>query len=211
MAGCDIVWEIRTPRASSHRVNLYPQTTCFYRVLTKFMDQRAERGLPWDKRASCPSDLRRWGQGRGAYRTLSEWGGGTGSPGSPISGEQRCHLWAWLPGYKAKRDIPWFGKLAPLDKVQSHIWRLSDPQIIRPAKGRNWLLPNHLKPVGHWIKLKLKRGVPTVARWKQIGPVSMRRQVWSLSPLSGLRILHCHELWCGSWVWLGSWVAVAVV
>ena len=29
--------------------------------------------------------------------------------------------------------------------------------------------------------------------------------------LSGLRIQHCHELWCRSQMWLGSRVAVAVV
>ena len=35
--------------------------------------------------------------------------------------------------------------------------------------------------------------------------------VRSLASLSGLRIGHCHELWCSSKAWLGSSVAVAVV
>ena len=39
-------------------------------------------------------------------------------------------------------------------------------------------------------------GVPIVAQWKQIWLVSMRTQVRSLASLSGLRIPHCHELWC---------------
>ena len=38
----------------------------------------------------------------------------------------------------------------------------------------------------------------------------MRFRVQSLASLSGLRIQHCHELWCGSQTQLGSHVAVAV-
>jgi len=40
--------------------------------------------------------------------------------------------------------------------------------------------------------------------------VSMRMQVQSLTLLRGLKIQHCHELWCRSQTWLGSWVAVTV-
>ena len=35
--------------------------------------------------------------------------------------------------------------------------------------------------------------------------------IQSLALLSGLRILHCCELWCGLQMWLGSHIAVAVV
>ena len=38
----------------------------------------------------------------------------------------------------------------------------------------------------------------------------MRMWVWSLALLGGLRIQHCHELWCRLLTWLGSCVAVAV-
>ena len=38
----------------------------------------------------------------------------------------------------------------------------------------------------------------------------MRLQVQSLALLSGLRIWHCHELWCGLQTRLGSLVAVAL-
>ena len=41
----------------------------------------------------------------------------------------------------------------------------------------------------------------------QIG--TMRLQIRSLASLSGLRIWHCHELWCWSQTWLGSGIAVA--
>ena len=34
--------------------------------------------------------------------------------------------------------------------------------------------------------------------------ISMRIQVQSLALLSGLRIRHCHELWCRLQTWLGS-------
>ena len=40
--------------------------------------------------------------------------------------------------------------------------------------------------------------------------VSTRTWVQSLTLLSGLRIWHCHELWCKSQMWLRSDVAVAV-
>ena len=35
--------------------------------------------------------------------------------------------------------------------------------------------------------------------------------VRSLASLSGLRIWHCHELWCGLQTWLGPCIAAAVV
>ena len=38
----------------------------------------------------------------------------------------------------------------------------------------------------------------------------MRFWVQSLALLSGLRIRHCHELWCGLQTWLRSGVAVAL-
>ena len=45
------------------------------------------------------------------------------------------------------------------------------------------------------IKIIL-RGVPVVAQQKQIRLVAMRLWVPSLTSLSGLRIRHCHKLWC---------------
>ena len=41
--------------------------------------------------------------------------------------------------------------------------------------------------------------------------VTMRTQIQSLVPLSGLRIWLCHGLLCRLQMWLGSQVAVAVV
>ena len=54
-------------------------------------------------------------------------------------------------------------------------------------------------------------GVPMVAQQLQTRLVSMRTQVRCLASLSGLRIWHCHELWCRLQMWLGSCIAVAVV
>ena len=54
-------------------------------------------------------------------------------------------------------------------------------------------------------------GVPLVAQHYQARLVSMRTQVRSLALISGLRIRHCHELWCRSQMWLGSGVAMIVV
>ena len=54
-------------------------------------------------------------------------------------------------------------------------------------------------------------GVPIMAQWKQIQLGTMRLQVQSLALLTGLRIQHCHDLWCRLQMWLGSSVAVALV
>ena len=58
---------------------------------------------------------------------------------------------------------------------------------------------------------KKKSGVPIVAQWKWICRASMRTQVQHLASLRGLRIRHCHELWCKLQMRLGSGVAVAVL
>ena len=49
-----------------------------------------------------------------------------------------------------------------------------------------------------------------MAQHKQITLEPMRLQILSQALLSGLRIWHCHELWCRSQTWLRSGVAVAV-
>ena len=53
-------------------------------------------------------------------------------------------------------------------------------------------------------------GVSTVARGKQTRLVSTRMLFQSLTSLRGLRIWHCHELWCKLQTWLGCGIAVAV-
>ena len=49
-----------------------------------------------------------------------------------------------------------------------------------------------------------------MAQQKRIQLGTMRLPVRSLASLSGLRILHCHELWCRSQKQLGSGITVAV-
>ena len=58
---------------------------------------------------------------------------------------------------------------------------------------------------------KINHGVPIMAQQKQIQLGTRRLQVRSLPSISGLRIQHCHELWCRSQMWLRSRIAVAVV
>ena len=53
-------------------------------------------------------------------------------------------------------------------------------------------------------------GVPIVAQRKQIRLVTMSLWVQSMASFSGLRIQHCHELWCRWQTRLRSGVAVAV-
>ena len=57
---------------------------------------------------------------------------------------------------------------------------------------------------------KERQGVPIVSQRKIIQLGTTRLQVQSLASFSGLRIWHCHELWCRSQMWLGSCIAVAV-
>ena len=51
-------------------------------------------------------------------------------------------------------------------------------------------------------------GVSVVVQWKRIRLGTMRLQVRSLALLSGLRIQHCHELWCRLKTQLRSGMAV---
>ena len=53
--------------------------------------------------------------------------------------------------------------------------------------------------------------VSVMAQWKRIQLGSMRMQVQSLASFSGLRIWHCHELWCKSQTQLRYGIAVVVV
>ena len=80
------------------------------------------------------------------------------------------------------------------------------------AHGRHWipkLLAHHFHGTSqHFIKVI--SGVPVVAQRKWIWLVFMRMQVQSLAWLSGLRIWHCHKLWCRSQMQPRSYVAVAV-
>ena len=82
------------------------------------------------------------------------------------------------------------------------------------GKKRWEFLRTHCLPSGDTEILPCIRfifpGVPVVAQQKRIQPGTMRLQVQSLAPLSGLRIWCCHELQCKSQTWLQSGIAVAV-
>ena len=56
----------------------------------------------------------------------------------------------------------------------------------------------------------IHRGVPIVAQWKQIRLGTMRLHVLFLASLIGLKIWHCHELWCLLQMQLRSFIAVAL-
>ena len=72
-----------------------------------------------------------------------------------------------------------------------------------------WKSPHLSDPVSLPCKMGMI-GVPVMLRGLRTLLVSMRMWVQSLASLSGLRIWHCHELWCRLQTWLGSRVAVAV-
>ena len=59
--------------------------------------------------------------------------------------------------------------------------------------------------------MKIYNGSPVVVQWKQIQLGTMRLQIQSLALLGGLRIWHCHELWCRSQTQPGSQVATAPI
>ena len=67
--------------------------------------------------------------------------------------------------------------------------------------------------VGKELNIKSKREGREFPSWlscKGSQLASMRTRVRSLTSLSGLRVLHCHELWCGLQTQLGSHIAVAL-
>ena len=73
------------------------------------------------------------------------------------------------------------------------------------------LLVCELRIKGYYFQNSIIVGVPVMAQWKRIRLETMRLWVQSLASLIGLRIRHCHKLWCRSQTWLRSCVSVAVV
>ena len=74
------------------------------------------------------------------------------------------------------------------------------------------LWPSEQLSGGDYVKRKLKCSsrVPIVAQGRRIQLGTMRLWVRSLTLFSGLRILRCRGLWCGSQRRLGFGVAMAV-
>ena len=66
-------------------------------------------------------------------------------------------------------------------------------------------------PYAAGTALKRQRQINKMSTWSSHhGSASMRSQVWSLASLGGLRIWHCHELWCRLQTRLRSGIAVVV-
>ena len=76
------------------------------------------------------------------------------------------------------------------------LWHMETPRLGVELEFQQELLMEFFKTSDE--------GVLIVVQWKWIRLVSMRIWVWSLASLNGLRILHCHELWCRSKMQLGS-------
>ena len=92
--------------------------------------------------------------------------------------DQEIALQEFPDGLAAKDlalSLQWLGWL---------LWHRSDP----------W--PGNFCMLWSWPKKKREKGVPIAVQWKQTRLVSTRMHVQSLALLSGLRICHCHELWC---------------
>ena len=90
------------------------------------------------------------------------------------------------------------------------LWLWCRPAAIAPIRPLSWKPPYAAGAALEKIKKKKKSGIPEVVQRKWIWLGTMRLQVPPLASLSGLRIRHCHELWCMSKIQLGSGVAVAV-
>ena len=101
--------------------------------------------------------------------------------------EYRSSLMAQCVGIQYYHSASWVAAVA-------QVWSLAQ-ELLYAKKNKNWI----------------QERVPIVAQWKQIRLVTMRLQVWSLASISGLRIWHCCQLWCGLQTWLSSCVAVAYV
>ena len=90
-------------------------------------------------------------------------------------------------------------------------WRREEDSIFGRWKGNLW---------SRWLNRKFlcslkflckesKFGVPIMAQWLTNLTSTMRKWVWSLASLSGLRIQHCCEPWCRLQTQLRSCIAVA--
>ena len=93
----------------------------------------------------------------------------------------------------------------PISRVLEDVFVAVDASFCNPLISRGcsfWLISSSKKEIYQ---------SSTVAQQKHTRRGSMRMQVWSLAPLSGLRIWCCRELWCRSKTRLRSGVAVAVV
>ena len=87
-----------------------------------------------------------------------------------------------------------------LQELVSPLWGISPDQGLKCHRIKKERERNYIA----------NTGVHMVAQQKQFRVGTMRLQVRSLASLSGLRIQHCHELWCRSQMWLRSCIAVAV-
>ena len=105
----------------------------------------------------------------------------------------RSEVWPGSPGAEIKASA-W---LCSFLEAQRRIFSASRGHI-------PWLIASFLHRQNQRLRSSYHGSVETNLT------MSMRMQVWSLASLSGLRIWHCHELWCRSQMWLGSQVAVAV-
>ena len=75
-------------------------------------------------------------------------------------------------------------------------------KLVQPLRKTVWRFLRKLK-------IEILEFLPWLS-YQQTRLASMKTRVQSLGSLSGLRIWHCHELWCRLQMRLGSCVAVAV-
>jgi len=80
-------------------------------------------------------------------------------------------------------------------------WEICNHSLVRRGEESQYLLKPRRK--------ELCAGVPVVAQWVMNLTSIHEDMVQSLVSLRGLRIWHCHELWCRSQTRLRSCVAVA--
>ena len=95
------------------------------------------------------------------------------------SAQQRNHKQNEKTNYRLEENI-----------CEQHEWQVLSFQNIQTFHTAQW---QKKKKSQKWAE-----GVPILAQQKRIWLGTMRLWVWFLASLSGLRIRHCHELWCRS-------------
>ena len=88
-----------------------------------------------------------------------------------------------------------------LQAARGLLCELHEALLLHLALGGGIFSPGHHR--------SQQRGSSPHYTVKPIWLGTMKLQVWSLASLSGLRVWHCHELWCKLQSWLRSGIAVA--
>ena len=120
----------------------------------------------------------------------------------------------WFSKFKTNKQHLHYSNYVNVEKKKNENGKREEKKMFTAEAKRPWLsFPSFWFPTPRLLCKRILpvSGIPVVAQWQWIRPVSMRTQVRSPVLLSGLRLQHCRELWCRLQMQLGSRVAVSTM